>query len=238
MAFRSRAWTIVVLGVVGFTLIGDVVGWSAGALLPVEPAGSRETVFVVATRSVLALLAGFVALIAYLRWKRRSLSDLGWWKPAPLRGWIAAAVFTALWVLLILGGALRGRAPVFEPSWFNLYLSLLTAFAAGVVEEAVFRGFVMDELDRGGVGRTLQVLAAGVLFGLAHLSWGSLGGGFDPATAAGPVVSTAIMGLVYGGIYLASDRSLMPVVASHFVVNLLVEPWLLLAGITGTLGGG
>jgi membrane protease YdiL (CAAX protease family) len=55
----------------------------------------------------------------------------------------------------------------------------------GVVEEIVFRGFVLTELDRIRTSVRLQVLVSGVVFGLLHA-------GFSPAG----MMLTFVIGLV------------------------------------------
>ena len=86
-----------------------------------------------------------------------------------------------------------------------------------VVEEIVFRGFVLTELDRVRTPVWLQVLGSGVLFGLLHA-------GFSPVGIA----LTFVMGLLLAAVYRLGHRSLTPGALSHAVINLLIEPWLLL----------
>jgi hypothetical protein len=50
------------------------------------------------------------------------------------------------------------------------------------------------------------------------------------------VASTAFIGACYAGIYLASGRSLLPVMTGHIVTDMLIEPWLTLASLSGALG--
>jgi uncharacterized protein len=83
----------------------------------------------------------------------------------------------------------------------------------GVVEEIVFRGFVLTELDRIRTSVRLQVLVSGVVFGLLHA-------GFSPAG----MMLTFVMGLVLAVVYMLGRRSLTPVALSHAVINLLIEP--------------
>ncbi len=52
-------------------------------------------------------------------------------------------------------------------------------------------GFVMSELSWAGVGRFTQVVASGLLFGLAQVGWSTLGTGFNLRLFLGTVIPTA-----------------------------------------------
>jgi membrane protease YdiL (CAAX protease family) len=79
------------------------------------------------------------------------------------------------------------------------------------------------------------VIAAGLLFGIAHSGWGLFSGQVNWRALISSVTATTILGLAYAIVYLASRRSLMPVIAGHLVMDILIEPWLLLAAMTGVL---
>jgi hypothetical protein len=70
-------------------------------------------------------------LTLYLRSRGQSLRDLGLWRPAPVRGWIAAALFTALFLWLTFAGALRGHTVLAEMSFFHIYNSLVAGLSQG-----------------------------------------------------------------------------------------------------------
>lgn len=232
---RLRAWTSVVLVMLAFLLCVRLGGQAVSALVSIETPSPRQRVLMVLGGSATGQVVAVLLLVAWLRRERRSLRDLGWLRAAPLRGWIAAVAFTAFWIPSTLFGAIGGGAPVLEPSGFNLAASLLAGPVIGFTEEVFSRGFVMTRLQRGGVGRAGQVLAAGLIFGLAHLGWGALSGTFDAAAAIGAFIATSVLGLAYAGIYLLSDRSLLPVVLSHATSNIVLEPWLALAAVQGNL---
>lgn len=118
-------------------------------------------------------------------------------------------------------------------SWSTLkLLAVVAAAVAGVLEEVVFRKWVMDFLNSKGYGSVVQVLAAGVSFGLAHLVWGA------KSLAAGviAVLSTSALGIGLGIVYLLGDRNLAPCIAAHFLVTALMEPGLIHAAVTDKLG--
>ena len=78
-----------------------------------------------------------------------------------------------------------------------------------------------------------EVIASGVLFGVAHAGWGGFTAKVNWSATAGVVASTAVLGALYAIAYLASRRSLMPVTFGHLVMDVLLEPWLVLAALSG-----
>jgi hypothetical protein len=187
--------------------------------------GVRPQVTLRLTGSVAGQVSAVFLVILYLRSQNRSLADIGFGRSSSTYGWIAAAVLTALFVWLMLTGPLRGRAALAELSFFHLYNSVIAGLGAGFCEELVFRGFLMSVLSWAGIGRVTQVLASGLLFGLAHVGWTTLGAAFDPRLFLGTVISTAVLGMAYAGIYLIGGRSLTPVIASHTITDVIIEPW-------------
>jgi membrane protease YdiL (CAAX protease family) len=138
-------------------------------------AGVRPQVTLRLTGSVIGQVSAVLLMILYLRTQNRSLADIGFGRSSSIYGWISAGVLTVLFVGLMLMGPLRGRAPLAELSFFHLYNSVVAGLGAGFCEELVFRGFVMSVLSWAGVGRVTQVLASGLLCGLAHVGWTTLG---------------------------------------------------------------
>src|SRR5690606_9756731 len=77
----------------------------------------------------------------------------------------------------------------------------------------------------------LQVLAAAVAFGLAHSVWVLLS---RAARIIAPVaIATTTLGAALGATYLLADRNVLPVIAAHIVINLVIEPSLLLSSVNG-----
>ncbi len=94
------------------------------------------------------------------------------------------------------------------------YLVLLTIgiIFGGIVEELVFRGFVIGwgmQLFGERSGLLLAFLSAAA-FGAAHLYQGIAG-----------VLSTGLTGLIFGILYLLTGRKLLPVVLAHMTVNFI-----------------
>jgi membrane protease YdiL (CAAX protease family) len=198
-------------------------------------AGPRAQATIRLTGSIVGQVATILLLALYLRRRGGSLADLGFGRPARRRGFIAAGVLALLTIALMLGGPLRGRAPLAEASLFHLYTSAVAGLGAGFCEEILFRGFVTTELSLAGAGRVVQVLASGLLFGLAHAGWSTLGASFDLRLLLGSVVPTAVFGMLYAVVYLVGGRSLTPVIAGHVATDMVIEPWLILAALSGSV---
>jgi len=145
---------------------------------------------------------------------------LGWWLALALTAFFVAycARFPSV------------RANLVKPSWLKL-LALPMALAAGVLEEAVFRGTLMNLLEHRGAGVALQVLASGLVFGLAHGIWGLFGR--SPRAALGATLATGLLGIGLALVYLAAERSLLPCVAAHTVIDAFIEPGMVLAACHG-----
>src|SRR5882724_301324 len=91
---------------------------------------------------------------------------------------------------------------------------LALAATAGVCEEFLFRGFAMGALTKAGLPGWVAVLISSALFGLGHLYQGR-----------GAVVSTSILGIIFGITKIAYD-TLAVVIFWHIAVDVV-------AGIAG-----
>ena len=149
-----------------------------------------------------------------------------------LLGWALALLcaFVFIWQATRLPSV---RENLLQPSWLKL-TAVLLAVAAGFCEEAVFRKWLMDSLQHRGFHVTIQLLASAVLFGLAHGVWGVFRGSWRAATGA--MAATGILGLALALVYVTSRRVLAPCVIAHFLINLFIEPGLVLAAVRGEMG--
>jgi membrane protease YdiL (CAAX protease family) len=100
--------------------------------------------------------------------------------------------------------------------------ALLTYFLAKVlVEECVFRGYLMTELEHVNVTPGIQILVSGASFAIIHVGFDSIG-----------ILLTFLMGMVMATAFVIGKRSLTPSLISHVLINIVIEPWLLLFIIT------
>lgn len=149
----------------------------------------------------------------------RTLADIGWARPTTLIAILLGLVFAIGYSAFTFTNPLIGRNAT-ELSLFKLAGAAVGVVGA-VVEECVFRGYLISELERIKVSIPIQILVSGLAFGIIHV-------GFDLAG----ILITLVMGMVLATVYLIGKRSLTPCIISHIVINVLVEPWRLLFIIT------
>lgn len=128
---------------------------------------------------------------------------------------------------------------VFSPlkwsPYFGLRLvALAESFVTGVFEEVFFRRFVMDWASHQGTSAGIQIALSAIVFGLAHGFWGFFTGNFRAGAAAS--MATGVLGASLGIVYILGGRTLLPCIAAHIAINLLLEPWLILAAASGSWG--
>jgi uncharacterized protein len=150
---------------------------------------------------------------------------------APPLAWILATITAIAYVLYTMKALPLVLANQKEISLFKL-LGILSAVVGGIVEEVFFRRLIMDRLLSGGFNPILQVIISGVPFGLAHTSW-MLFTKRDFKTTLPAILSTSVLGIFLAIIYLAGGRNLGPCIFSHVLINIVIEPWLMLSAVSG-----
>jgi membrane protease YdiL (CAAX protease family) len=148
----------------------------------------------------------------------------------PLTTWILAVIVAMTYVVYTFRVIPFVRSKQHEISLFKL-VGILSAVVGGIFEEAIFRRWLMDYLMFGGFGPIIQVVLSGVIFGLAHGSWLLAKGEFKFALPA--ILSTAVLGTFLSGIYLLGERNLGPYIFAHILINIVIEPWLMLSAVSG-----
>ena len=91
----------------------------------------------------------------------------------------------------------------------------------------------LHALDHRGFGPLLQVLASAFAFGVAHGIWAFFGGRLR--AGIGAVAATSILGAGLATVYLISGRSLAPCIVAHFLLDVSIEPGLVLAAARGEM---
>jgi uncharacterized protein len=174
----------------------------------------------------MVLLGCHIPLFQNLGFGTRSL--------APTAAWIPAVIAAVAYVVYTFRAIPFVRSMQREISLFKL-MGVGSAIIGGIVEEAVFRRWLMDTLMHGGSGPVIQIMLSGVVFGLAHGSWLLAKGRFKFALPA--ILSTSVLGAFLAGIYILGGRNLGPCIFAHAAINTVVEPWLMLAAISGKWKG-
>lgn len=150
----------------------------------------------------------------------------------PIAAWFLAAVVSAAYIMY----AMRGL-PIIGKLMLNFaafkLLGPLLAVPSAILEEVFFRQFLMDAFIHS--SPAVQILLSAFTFGLAHAVWAIRGG---RQAFAGAVGSTGILGAALAIVYLAAGRIVLPCIAAHFIINVVLEPWLMYAYVMRTRGAG
>lgn len=150
---------------------------------------------------------------------------------APSLAWVLATITAVAYILHTMKAIPLVLAKQKEISLFKL-LGILSALVGGIVEEVVFRRWIMDALMSRGAALILQVIISGTVFGLAHTAWFLAKGDFKFTLPA--ILSTSVLGLFLAVVYLVGGRNLGPCIFAHVLVNIIIEPWLMLSSVSGT----
>lgn len=105
--------------------------------------------------------------------------------------------------------------------------AVLMAIVTGTVEEIYFRKFLMDWAAHRGIADFVQVGISALLFGAAHGVWGLFAKEWQ--MALGAALATGILGALLAVVYLAAGRHVAPCVWTHMLINLAIEPWLIVS---------
>lgn len=149
---------------------------------------------------------------------------------APPLAWVLAMVVAIAYVFYTMRVIPLVLTKQKEISLFKL-VGILAALVGGIVEEVFFRRWLMDMLMARDVGLILQIIISGFAFGLAHTAWILFKGDIKFTFPA--ILSTSILGILLAIIYLMGGRNLGPCIFAHAIINLIIEPWLMLSSVSG-----
>lgn len=188
-------------------------------------------------RIAAGLLLGATAVMMFplvMSWSGRNIpmvQNLGFapGNLAPLSAWIAALLFASVYIAYTFRVLPFVREHQRELSLFKL-IGVVAAFASGVMEEVVFRRWLMDTALVYGIGSIGQIFLSGIVFGAFHLVWYAFSA--DRRFSLYGAASAVVAGVALAIIYLLGGRNLGPCIAAHMLINLVVEPWLILAAVS------
>jgi membrane protease YdiL (CAAX protease family) len=150
---------------------------------------------------------------------------------APFYIWIISLIIT----IGYLAYTFRAIPLVFkkqrEISVFKI-IGLCSGLIAGIIEELLFRRWLMDFTMNNGIGIILQITISGVSFGIFHAAWSLPGGNIKFGLKAS--LSTTVLGLSLATLYIIGQRNIGPCIVSHCIISMTIEPWLLLAAVSKT----
>ncbi|HCR67218.1 CPBP family intramembrane glutamic endopeptidase [Oceanicaulis sp. UBA2681] len=187
----------------------------------------------------LTLLIVLSGLTVYLHWRGLGWRSFGLIKLPKLKSWLLLPLQALLGVVVILatgvGSASIGTALGFEfmgqePAGvtdrfgavadgslphYLLWLAI-SILAAGLGEELFFRGYMInrlrDALGSGVVMTAVSVILPALYFGYGHVYYQGLRG----------LITTGLIGLSLGLLFLIYKRNLWPLVIAHAAVDCLV----------------
>ncbi len=190
----------------------------------------RKTALILGTATLIMFSPLAMILVGYpipmfqnLGFERNSIAS-------PI-AWILAAIVGIVYVFYTMKAIPFVANMQREISLFKL-LGILSAVVGGIVEEVFFRRWIMDILMSGGFNPILQVVISGIAFGLAHVSW-TLLAKRDFKVMLPAIISTSILGIFLAILYLAGGRNLGPCIIAHVLINIVIEPWLMLSAVSG-----
>jgi membrane protease YdiL (CAAX protease family) len=142
--------------------------------------------------------------------------------------WVLAAAVTIGYIAFTTFGMSTVKENFFKFDRLKL-IGIYAALTSGILEELLFRQILMDLLYDRGIGIVFQIGISGVVFGLAHFSWGLIKG--DWKTGLGSAIATTILGLLLATVYIVAGRNVLPAIMSHMTINIFLEPWMILHAI-------
>ncbi|MBD3108172.1 CPBP family intramembrane metalloprotease [Bacillus sp. AGMB 02131] len=119
---------------------------------------------------------------------------------------------------------------LFRFSWLKV-LGIWVAITTGIMEEIVFRQMLMDWMMSLELTVVWQIIGSAVAFGLAHGTWVLLRGELKIALPV--ILSTTVLGGLLAILYIVSGRSTFAPIIAHVLINVAIEPWLMLSAVSG-----
>lgn len=235
-------------------LVTVVIVYLVASVLPVLPStimqlseSAAEPVFSSFLTALTVMVSMAAALLLCWVWLRREgRVAQAWDLSAPdnwgkVLRWAALATVGAIAIFTVGAAALEAAGlPAADASFildmvtesplmFAIWLIGVAILAAGVGEELLWRGFLMDRLERlaGLRGRIwLVLIIQAVLFGLPHAYQG-----------VGGMILTALIGLLLGWVRIMQRGNLWAVIIAHASVDVIMMS-LAYASSLGWLGQG
>lgn len=222
---QDRLWVYMILPII-LLFVGGMLSYgiyyALGATQPEIIAGVPLGQVTFALYIFIAVVEWVLALSVVRRMRRAGGSAMDLIAPHgnPWRfRWLPAAfVFLGLNAIMAVFMAILSAFagfPYYEGLrlWQRLLFVVIIPPTAGFCEELIWRGYVITRLEARGRGRWATILLSAVAFALIHgspIHW----------------VFTFLMGIV-AGYYYSRERSLVPLMITHAVIDLWSFAWYL-----------
>jgi len=236
LARRVSPWIVLTTSIVAWLALDRGFSLAREEILShLRISGIRQVVAVQVLVNTGHLWVMFAGSVFLLRLRGQTLADIGWGRPASKRGWVSAAALAIIYSGVILATLGNSAQLLSDWSFYRISLALLIGISAGVCQETLFRGFVMTQARDAGVPVAAQILLSAVLFGLAltRFGWAGMPAAVDFWAVTAIVALSAFLGAVLALIYVVSRRSLTPVIVAHAIIDMSLQPGMLLFAATG-----
>lgn len=144
--------------------------------------------------------------------------------------WLLAFTISAGYIMYTVKTLPFVRERLFTFSWLKV-VDVWAALVSSTVEEILFRQVLMDWLMSLDYSFMIQLITSVLVFGLAHAVWVLLRGEFKIALPV--ILSTTVLGGLLAILYLIADRNILAPIVAHILINLFIEPWLMLSAVAG-----
>lgn len=220
VSLKKQAFDILILIEIAFVLTTMVtVKWAA------------DTVQIMGAGSI-AMWVGII--VATLLMKKRGMKwrELGLKLPKGRREWVLDLVLSLGSVIIVIAFMALVLDPIMKalgivsppeshdrfafflgrPFVFISYLVGVVWIGAALGEELLMRGFLLNRLSdyfgKSKLGWSIALVLHAIIFGTLHAYQGLPG-----------IIGTAVVALIFGGIYLLAKRRLFPVIIGHGIIN-------------------
>ncbi len=232
---RISPWTALAGFIVAWIVLDRIYSiMRAGILAHFHISGIRPVVAVDVLANCIQMWVVFAGGVFLLHLRGQTLADIGWRRPTTTSGWLWAIAFAALFSGVVVGTVSDKTQLLSDWSFYRISLALLIGVSAGVCQETLFRGFVMTQARDAGMPVAIQIALSAILFGLALTRFNMVGmpAPANFAVVAAPVAAVTLLGAAFAFVYSASRRSLGPVMLSHAMIDMIIEPGALLLTAT------
>lgn len=159
--------------------------------------------------------------IIYLYVTRREKQPLLLWPEQPGTIEFYAASVAGILGTLLIGVSIISRLvmylglhkqaeALYMIAHYDLWLKVFISFTAAVVEELIFRGYLMSRLRLLSKSAVWPIIISSVLFGLAHIRWGTV------LNVIGPM----FIGFVFA-CYYQKYRNIKVLILCHFIWDIV-----------------
>lgn len=175
------------------------------------------------TRSV--VVVGLATILLY--WRGQSWKYLGLTRYSILKtiGFAVAAIAGSIFLIIIYESAIRDnlfpeeageateRFSELKDNWSYFFSIIVFVWVESVLEELQDRGFSLNRFDalfqKIPWSIVLAVLIQACIFGFRHMGSHGVAG----------AITTVLIGLAFGVVYVLSGRNLWPVILAHVLLN-------------------